>query len=158
TSSGLIFVSPIIPKMGNIGAGMSLSSPASFASLLFTSDKGAPVSKMSLYGPLPFALTITAMCPERRSSNGTVTGLACLAEGTSAGRRDTKRTITVAAISIVRMSDALPALEGDVLALGAALDRQLDLGAGGQLVREANHVSNVGDAAPLDVGDDVALL
>ena len=52
---------------------MPLSKPACRATLLLSSVIGAPVSKISLYGPLPFTLTMTVMWPVLRISNGTTT-------------------------------------------------------------------------------------
>src|SRR5947209_7255298 len=44
----------------------------SLASLLLTSESGAPVSKISVYGPLPLILTLTIMCCVLTVSKGTV--------------------------------------------------------------------------------------
>ncbi len=57
------------------GFSPALVTPDSLASLVLTSVSGAPVSKMSLYGPLPLTLTMMVMCPLGSVSNGTTTGL-----------------------------------------------------------------------------------
>ncbi len=72
----MTFTSPRDPKTVNSGSGTPLSRPAAFATLLSSSVIGAPVSKISQYGPSPFTFTFTAMCPLGSSSNGTTTALA----------------------------------------------------------------------------------
>ena len=53
---------------------------------------GAPVSKISRYGPLPLSFTLTIKCPLETSSNGTDCGLASsLAAGLSSAADQRRR-------------------------------------------------------------------
>ncbi len=75
TCNSFTLTSPLEPKILNSGSGTSLSSPAASATLLSMSVIGAPVSRMSRYGPSPLTLTMTVMWPLGSSSNGTTTDL-----------------------------------------------------------------------------------
>src|SRR4051794_40961278 len=153
TSSVLIFTSPIEPNSVKAGFPLPSSSPASLASLLLTRVMGAPVSKTSLYGPLPFTFTWTAMCPDLSSSNGTVTGFALAgASSASTGAGSRQKTST----RIFFMSDTLPAGEGDVFFLPGAFDGELDRFAGADLAGQAEDVVHVGDAASVELRQLVA--
>src|SRR5437763_16731434 len=64
------------PNRLNAGWGVSLDNrPVAVAVLLLIRLTGAPVSKMTRYGPLPLIFTDTTMCLVMSKSNGTVTGL-----------------------------------------------------------------------------------
>src|SRR5262245_1488880 len=135
TSSDLILASPMAPKPG-MNDPAPLSRFASLPTRVLSNDVGAPVSKMSRYGPLPLTFTSTAMWPDFSSSNGTVTGLAAgvvsaLAAATSSSRK-----------SDCRMSDALRRREGDLFCHILALDGQRHLRAGRHAPRQPQHVGD----------------
>ncbi len=74
--------SPMEPKKAKNGCLKSLGKTlASLATLLLMSVKGAPVSKIIRYGPLPLILTWMAMCCVFNVSKGTVTGFSSLSSG-----------------------------------------------------------------------------
>ena len=76
---------PIIPnRLNPPGFCFGSTTPASFASRVLTRFIGAPVSKISRYGPFPFTFTWTAMCRDESSSNGTTIGAVVVAAGVSA--------------------------------------------------------------------------
>src|SRR5262245_18667135 len=154
TCSVLIFASPTVPNSGMNPLFLPESSFASFATLLLSSDIGAPVSKISANGPLPLIFTCTVMWPDFNSSNGTVTGLA----SALVSARVTATTATASSVEqrIVRMSDALAGGECDLLRLLAALDGQADLLARGRRPRQPQHIVHVRDRAPVDLRHDVA--
>src|SRR5262249_45850706 len=147
--------SPRALNGANKGFSTSLASPASLAIFVLSSEVGAPVSKISQYGPLPLTFTCTAMCPDLSSSNGTETGVSAAFVVSAATRPVTPRSITVEKRSL-HMSDALGGADGDLFGFRAALHRQLDLAAWRQPPGDAEHVADVGHGPALDLGHQVA--
>src|SRR5262245_47402024 len=163
TSSVGTLTSPIDPNSVMSGFLTPLSRPASLATLLFMSVIGAPVSKISLYGPLPLTLTMTVMWPVGVRSNGTTIGLATstgFAFGSSA-RAAGARTNSRENSRYFFMSQSLPRLDGqlDLLTvLAAAPDDHLDRFPGGSLVREALQAVEPIHGAALELDEAVAWL
>src|SRR5262245_23977271 len=155
TSRVLILASPRLPNRVNAGLARPLVMPESLASLLFTSAIGAPVSKMSRYGPLPLTFTLTPMCPESSISTGTTTRFGSGSVFLSSARRVGTSSAARANVSRARMSDALPDLEGDLFRLLPSLDGQLDGVPGLDLAgvaEDGEDVGDVGGGATFDLG------
>src|SRR5262245_23661165 len=160
TSISLTFTSPIEPNTVNSGRGTPLSRPASRATLLLSRLIGAPVSKISLYGPLPLTFTITVMWPVLSTSKGTTTGLASFAGTSARAGAATSARARAAGRSCFLMSQALPRgeTEFDLLLVLAALDPHLDLVAGRHLARELLQAVQPVDRAALELDEAVARL
>src|SRR6516164_4783980 len=91
-SSVLILCWPIEPNGAKNGFLKSLdNTPDSLASLLLTSESGAPVSKIRRYGPLPLIFTSTTMCWVLIVSNGTEKDLGCSPACVKAGATTRRR-------------------------------------------------------------------
>src|SRR5438270_9222748 len=142
TSNSLTLTSPIEPNSEKAGRFMPLNRPASLPILLFRRLIGAPVSKISLYGPLPLTFTLTVMWPVLRTSNGTTPLAGFFSVGVSARAGAATKTTSRAVRNrcFVRvMLQPLPNRDGDLhfLLVVAAPDQDDDLLAGGHVVRKA---------------------
>src|SRR5262249_43588435 len=141
TCNSLTLAWPMDPNSVNAGRGMLSSTPDALAILVFSSVIGAPVSKISRYGPLPLTLTMTVMCPVVSNSKGTRTALS--GAGPRADREPAAARSRAPTSRWRFISEALPGLETDVLILAVPHHRQLDAHAGAEPAREAVHVVGV---------------